>query len=83
VELRRPWKLIGGLRYWHDTREGRTSRPRRDVPGPARRRSRIIFNKNEIFPNTTDLTASPSTPSDADATFDDVTARLELDYQPE
>jgi len=75
------WKLIGGLRYWHDTREGSYFASAPDVPGLSPPVT-IIFNKNEIFPNSTDLTGVTVTPSDADATFDDVTARLELDYRP-
>ncbi len=72
------WKLIGGLRYWHDTREGAYFGSAPAVPGltPA---VTIIFNTNEIFPNNPDVLV---TPSDAKKSFDDVTARLELDYRP-
>ncbi|HEX9707443.1 MAG TPA: TonB-dependent receptor, partial [Steroidobacteraceae bacterium] len=47
-----------------------------EVPGltPA---VTIIFNQNEIFPG-----GSTITPDDAKNSFDDVTARLELDYKP-
>ena len=75
------WKLIGGLRYWHDSREGAYFASAPEVPGLSVPVT-IIFNKNEIFPNTTDQTGVLVTPGDADATFDDVTARLELDYKP-
>jgi len=70
------WKLIGGLRYWHDTREGAYFGSAPEVPGltPA---VTIIFNQNEIFPG-----GSTITPDDAKNSFDDVTARLELDYKP-
>jgi iron complex outermembrane receptor protein len=75
------WKLIGGLRYWHDSREGAYFASAPEVPGLSVPVT-IIFNKNEIFPNTTDQTGVLVTPSDADATFDDFTARVELDYKP-
>ncbi|MGH8242074.1 MAG: TonB-dependent receptor [Steroidobacteraceae bacterium] len=72
------WKLIGGLRYWHDTREGAYFGSAPEVPGltPA---VTIIFNQDEIFPNNPGVLV---TPGDAKSTFDDVTARLELDYRP-
>jgi iron complex outermembrane receptor protein len=75
------WKLIGGLRYWHDSREGAYFASAPEVPGLSPPVT-IIFNRNEIFPNSTDLTDVTVTPDDADATFDDYTARLELDYRP-
>jgi iron complex outermembrane receptor protein len=75
------WKLIGGLRYWNDSREGAYFASAPEVPGLSVPVT-IIFNKNEIFPNTTDQTGVLVTPGDADATFDDFTARLELDYRP-
>ncbi len=75
------WKLIGGLRYWHDSREGAYFASAPEVPGLSVPVT-IIFNKDEIFPNTTDQTGVLVTPGDADATFDDVTARVELDYKP-
>jgi iron complex outermembrane receptor protein len=75
------WKLIGGLRYWHDSREGAYFASAPEVPGLSPPVT-IIFDKNEIFPNSTDLTGVTVTPSDADATFDDFTARVELDYHP-
>jgi iron complex outermembrane receptor protein len=74
------WKLIGGLRYWRDTREGAYFASAPEVPDLSPPVT-IIFNRNEIFPNTTDQTGVLVTPSDADADFDDVTARLELDYR--
>ncbi len=75
------WKLIGGLRYWNDSREGAYFASAPEVPGLSVPVT-IIFNKDEIFPNTTDQTGVLVTPSDADATFDDFTARLELDFKP-
>ena len=75
------FRLVAGLRYWHDSREGAYFASAPDVPGLSPPVT-IIFNKNEIFPNSTDLTGVTVTPSDADATFDDVTARLQLDYRP-
>jgi iron complex outermembrane receptor protein len=69
------WKLIGGLRWWHDTREGAYFGSAPAVPGltPA---VTIIFNQDEVFPG-----GSSITPGDAKKSFDDVAARLELDYQ--
>jgi iron complex outermembrane receptor protein len=73
------WRLIGGLRYWRDTREGAYFASAPEVPGLSPPVT-IIFSKDEIFPNSTDLTGVTVTPSDADADFDDFTARLQLDY---
>ncbi|MEX0733290.1 MAG: TonB-dependent receptor [Steroidobacteraceae bacterium] len=69
------WKLITGLRWWHDTREGAYFGSAPAVPGltPA---VTIIFNQNEIFPG-----GSSITPGDAKTSFDDVAGRLELDYR--
>ncbi len=69
------WKLITGLRYWHDTREGAYFGSAPAVPGltPA---VTIIFNQNEIFPG-----GSSITPGDAKTSFDDVAGRLELDFR--
>jgi len=75
------WKLIGGVRYWHDSREGAYFASAPEVPGLSPPVT-IIFNQNEIFPNSDDLTGVTVTPGDADATFDDFTTRLELDYRP-
>lgn len=71
------WKLITGLRWWHDTREGAYFGSAPAVPGltPA---VTIIFNQNEIFPNNPDVLV---TPSDAKTTFDDVAGRLEIDFR--
>lgn len=69
------WKLISGLRYWHDERQG--SYFGRDIGGFTG--VEIIFNENEIFPV---LPGSSITTSDTTKKFDDVTARLELDYKP-
>ena len=68
------WKLIGGLRYWRDTREGSYLGTETSLTGVT-----IIFNEDEIFPV---FPGSPITPDDAKKTFDDVTARLELDFKP-
>lgn len=67
------WKLIGGLRWWHDTRQGTYlgTEPSTGVT--------IIFNQDEIFPV---FPGSPVTPETAKRSFSDVTARLELDYKP-
>jgi iron complex outermembrane recepter protein len=75
------WKFVGGLRYWSDSREGAYFASAPEVPDLSPPVT-IIFNKNEIFPNTADQTGVLVSPGDADATFDDFTARMELDYQP-
>ena len=72
------WKLIGGLRYWHDTREGSYFGSAPEVPGLTPPVT-IIFGPDEIFPNNPDVLVSTA---DAERDFDDVTARLELDYRP-
>ena len=72
------WKLIGGLRYWHDTREGAYFGSAPAVPGltPA---VTIIFNQDQIFPGGSRRPSRlmtrriPSTTSPA---------RLELDFRP-
>jgi len=71
------WKLITGLRWWHDTREGAYFGSAPEVPGltPA---VTIIFNQNEIFPNNPDVLV---TPGDAKTSFDDVAGRLEIDFR--
>jgi len=71
------WKLIGGLRYWHDTREGAYFGNAPPIPGLGQPEVTIIFNQNEIFP-----LGSSVTPDHAKNSFDDVTARLDLDYRP-
>ena len=71
------WKLIGGLRYWHDTREGAYFGSAPAIPALGQPIVTIIFNQSEIFP-----LGSSVTPGDAKKSFDDVTARLELDYKP-
>jgi len=72
------WKLIGGLRYWHDTREGAYFGSAPEVPGLTPPVT-IIFNQDQIFPNNPGVLV---TPGDAESTFDDITARIELDYRP-
>jgi iron complex outermembrane receptor protein len=67
-------KLIGGLRYWHDTREGAYLGTETSLTGVS-----IVFNRDEIFPV---FPGSTVTPADARKSFDDVSARLELDYKP-
>ncbi len=70
------WKLIGGLRYWQDTREGAYFGSAPAIPAFGQPVVTIIFNQNEIFPG-----GSTVTPDDAKTSFDDVTARLQLDYR--
>lgn len=75
-KLNDQFKLIGGLRYWRDQREGAYFGSAPEVPGLTPPVT-IIFNSNEIFP-----LGSSITPGDAKKTFNGVTARLELDYKP-
>ena len=73
-------KLIGGVRYWHDSRRGRYfgSEPSTGVS--------ITFNPNQVaygsFGVTQPSTGVISTPSDATPSFSGVTARAEIDYKP-
>jgi iron complex outermembrane receptor protein len=71
-------KFIGGLRYWHDTREGSYFGNAPAIPDlvPPQPEVTIIFSPEEIFPLGSNLT-----PGDTDQTFDDFTARLQLDYR--
>lgn len=73
------WKLVAGLRWWHDTREGSYFGNAPANPALGQPEVTIIFNRNEIFPNNGQVLV---TPGDAEKSFDDVTARLELDYRP-
>ncbi|MGB5133379.1 MAG: TonB-dependent receptor [Steroidobacteraceae bacterium] len=87
VFLQNEWKatekvsLIAGLRYWRDQRKGAYYG---DEPSNG---IHIAFDHTQVvgtsFGVPFDETVVPITltPSDADATFDDVTARLELDYR--
>jgi iron complex outermembrane receptor protein len=70
-------KFIGGLRYWHDTREGSYFGTAPEVPGLTPPVT-IIFGPDEIFPNNPDVLVSTA---DAERDFDDVTARVELDFR--
>ncbi len=70
------FKLITGVRYWHDKREGAYFAEAPDAPGLTGPVT-IIFNRNQIFPD-----GSAQTPSDAIKKFNGVTARLELDFKP-
>ncbi|MGE0032146.1 MAG: TonB-dependent receptor [Steroidobacteraceae bacterium] len=70
------WKLTGGLRYWHDTREGAYFGQAPAIPDLGQPVVTIIFNQDEIFPG-----GSTVTPGDAKTSFDDVAGRLQLDYK--
>ncbi len=70
------WKLIGGVRYWKDDREGGyfgTAAGIDGLDGPVT----IIFNKHEVSP-----LGSSITPGDATRSFDGVTARVQVDWKP-
>jgi iron complex outermembrane receptor protein len=70
------WKLIAGVRYWKDDREGGYFGTAPEVPflsAPVT----IIFNKHEVSP-----LGSSVTPGDATHSFDGVTARVQLDWKP-
>ncbi len=71
------WKLIGGLRYWEDSREGSYLGNAPAIPDLGQPEVTIIFGPDEIFP-----LGSTVTTDDADQSFDDFTARLQLDYRP-
>jgi iron complex outermembrane receptor protein len=73
--------LIAGLRYWHDRREGAyyADEPSNDL--------HIAFDDTQVVgtafgaPFDESVVPITLTPSDADNTFDDITARLEIDYR--
>jgi iron complex outermembrane receptor protein len=71
------FKLIGGLRYWRDKRVGSYygTAPASALDGQPQ--VTIIFNPHQVSPS-----GSSVTPADADKTYSDVTARLELDFKP-
>ncbi len=71
------WKLTSGLRYWKDDREGAYRGVAPPIPGLAQPRVLIVFNTNTVSP-----VGSTVTPEDADQSFDDFTARLQLDFRP-
>ena len=68
--------LTGGLRYWHDEREGSYFGVAPEVPGLSAPVT-IIFNDHEVSP-----LGSAITPDDATTTFDGITARVQLDWKP-
>jgi iron complex outermembrane receptor protein len=86
VFLQNEWKatdklsLIAGLRYWRDERDGAYYG---DEPSNG---IHIAFDKTQVVGESFGVPFDESvvpitlTPDDADASFDDVTARLELDY---
>ncbi len=69
------WKLSAGLRYWDDSREGSYFGNAPAIPD-FQPEVTIIFSPEEIFPLGSNLT-----PGDTDQSFDDFTARLQLDYR--
>ena len=87
VFLQNEWRatdrlsLIAGLRYWRDQREGAyyADEPSNEM--------HVAFDQTQVvgtaFGEPFDETVVPITltPGDADRTFDDVTARLEVDYR--
>ncbi len=72
------WKLIAGLRYWRDVREGSYLGTAAPIPALGQPQVTVIFNQDRIFPV---FPGSSVTPDDAKKTFEGVTARLELDYK--
>lgn len=70
------FKLIAGLRYWRDEREGAYFGTAPEVPGLSAPVT-IIFNTKRVSPLGSNIT-----PKDAKRTFDGVTARLQLDWKP-
>jgi iron complex outermembrane receptor protein len=70
------WKLIAGLRYWKDERQGRYFGVAPPIPDLGQPEVRIVFNRSSIFPV---FPGSSVTPDDAKRSFDGVTARLQLD----
>lgn len=79
-ELTPKLKLIGGIRYWHDQRKG-SYRGIEDASGVdiSFSKSGIIFRQNGVQQPLAGLTV---TADDADKNFSGVSARAEIDYQP-
>jgi iron complex outermembrane receptor protein len=87
VFLQNEWRandklsLIAGLRYWRDQRQGAYYG---DEPS---NQMHIAFDETQVVgtafgvPFDESVVPITLTPSDADRTFDDVTARLEVDYR--
>jgi iron complex outermembrane receptor protein len=87
VFLQNEWRatdklsLIAGLRYWRDEREGAYygDEPSNDM--------HIAFDRTQVVgtafgaPFDESVVPITLTPDDATPTFDDITARLELDYR--
>ncbi len=71
------FKLIAGLRYWHDERVASYYGFTPASPLSTQPPVTIIFNTHEVFPDGSKLV-----PADADKNYSGVTARLELDYKP-
>jgi len=70
------WKLTAGLRYWDDEREGTYFGYSPESIDFGLAEVTIIFNPDEIFPLGSSVTTSDTTQS-----FDDFTARLQLDFR--
>jgi len=73
--------LIAGLRYWHDQRNGAYygEEPSNGIIIAFDHTQVVGINYNGPFDES--VVPITLTPDDAHATFDDVTARLELDYR--
>ena len=73
--------LITGLRYWHDQRNGAYygDEPSNGIHIAFDHTQVVGINYNGPFDQT--VVPITLTPEDAHATFDDVTARLELDHR--
>ncbi|MBM4218094.1 MAG: TonB-dependent receptor [Gammaproteobacteria bacterium] len=71
------WKLTGGLRYWNDEREGAYRGVAPPIPDLAQPQVLIVFNTDVVSP-----VGSGVTPDDAKQSFDDFTARVQLDFRP-
>jgi len=75
--------LIAGLRYWRDQREGAYYGIEPLAGMDIRFDSTQVFGQSfgVDFDENQDVVPITLTPDDADRTFDDITARLELDYR--
>ena len=75
--------LIAGLRYWRDQREGAYYGTEPLAGMDIRFDSTQVFGQSfgVDFDENQDVVPITLTPEDADRTFDDITARLELDYR--
>ena len=74
------FKVIGGLRYWNDRREGAYAATEASTGvGLIFNSSQVGYTSFGVLQPNTGITVPPSA---ANATFDGISGRAEIDYQP-